>query len=157
LLPVATPAEGLAYFVHEGIGLIPAEVTRAGDTWTRSWQVAEPVALVTSIRYALRQLTAESADIDLTGTFGPASGGAFAEGTSQSGVQVLVRGGKIRGDCRVDRGTGLPVRSHVEQSLEMTVRLADGSEFEQIKSHVTTLGLTSSRSPELSRIPPTSP
>jgi hypothetical protein len=39
----------------------------------------------------------------------------------------------------LDRRTGLPMQSRVEQSLEMHVRLADGGEFDQYRSTLTTI------------------
>lgn len=134
-LPVHSPTDGLAFFVDESIGLIPTEVTRAGDTWMRTTQVTHPVPIVSTIRYTLRQMTADWADVELVGTFGPPP----ATGAPAGAVQVFVRGGRLSGECRVDRRSGLPVRSRVDQSLEMTVRLDDGTEFEQIKSTVATL------------------
>jgi hypothetical protein len=134
-LPVHSPTDGLAFFVDESIGLIPPEVTRAGDTWMRTTQVAHPVPIVSTIRYTLQQMTADWADVELTGTFGPPSPSAAPSGA----VQVFVRGGRLAGESRVDRRSGLPVRSRVDQSLEMMVRLEDGTEFEQVKSTVATL------------------
>lgn len=138
-LPVTSPADAVAFFVDESLGLIPAEVSQAGDNWLRSREMTQPVPCVATTRYTLRQVTSEVADVDIAGTIVPPLDDDPAGRTSADGVQVLIRGGQLLGHCRVDRRTGLPVSSHVEQSLEMTVRLADGTEFPQLKSTVTTL------------------
>lgn len=140
-LGASSPAEGVTHFVDEGVGLIPAEVSRAGDNWMRSQIIGQPVPCVATTRYTLRQVTAEASDVDLIGTITPAPDAAKPDGGLGEEVQVLIRGGKLLGQYRVDRRSGLPVRSHVEQSIEMTVRLADGAEFPQLKTTVTSLEL----------------
>ena len=52
---------------------------------------------------------------------------------------ITVRRGQSAGSCVINRRTGLPMQSRVEQSLEMHVRLADGGEFDQYKSTLTTI------------------
>jgi hypothetical protein len=119
--------------------LIPAEVSQAGDNWLRSREIMQPIPCVATTRYTLRQVTSEIVDVDIAGTIVPPPDDGTAGRASADGMQVLIRGGQLLGHCRVDRRTGLPVNSHIEQSLEMTVRLADGTEFPQLKSTVTTL------------------
>jgi Family of unknown function (DUF6263) len=138
-LPVTTLAEGVSFFVDESLGLIPANVSRAGDNWMRTQETAQPVPFVATTRYTLRQATSEISEIDILGSIVPAGDAASPHGAIADGVQIVIRGGELRGDCRIDRRSGLPMKSHVEQSLDMLVRMADGSEFPQRKTTVTTL------------------
>jgi hypothetical protein len=136
-MTVASAVDGVASFVDDSIGLLPAIAIREGDSWTRERQVLQPVPLQTSTRYTLRHLTPEIAEIEIQGTISPM---ALAGAASPHGdVTVAVRVGQSHGKCLLDRRTGLPVQSRLEQSLEMNVRLADGSEFDQHKSTVTTI------------------
>jgi hypothetical protein len=59
---------------------------------------------------------------------------------------VAVLGGQSTGRCRIDRRTGLPLDSHIEQSVQMRVRLADATEFEQHKLTTATLATPASAS-----------
>lgn len=137
-MTVSSAAEGVAAFVDESIGALPATALRQGDTWQRERQILQPVPLRTSARYTLRQLTPEIAEIDIQGiitppvSYGPAT-------QPQREVHVTVRGGKSQGVCRIDRRSGLPVDSRIEQAIEMSVRMADGSEFNQSKTTLTTM------------------
>lgn len=141
-LPVTSPTDGVALFIDETIGLIPPEMARAGDSWARSRSIAGPAPCVTTIRYTIRQLTAEVAEVDLSGTI-EALSNASASTAVTSSVPIQIRGGQLLGQCRIDRRSGIPLKSHVEQSLEMTVKSTDGVEFAQHKSTVTTLDLVS--------------
>ncbi|MSR60555.1 MAG: hypothetical protein EXS05_23425 [Planctomycetaceae bacterium] len=134
--------EALTAFVGEGIGLIPAEVAQAGDSWMRTRQAVQPVPYLATTRYRLAQMTADFVDIESTGTFGPPENQARADQAQAAlpgQVGVRIRDGWLKGQLRIDRRSGLPARSRVEQSLSMTVRLADGAEFEQETITVTTL------------------
>jgi hypothetical protein len=147
-LPALSPTEGLACFVDESIGLIPAEVNQPGTTWMRSRQVVQPVAMIASTRYTLQPVSPEIADVEMNGTLAPVSGyppTGVATGSSEP-VQVTVRGGQIIGKCRLDRRSGLPLGSRVEQSLEMSVRLPGGGEFPQFKTTISTVENPASRS-----------
>lgn len=137
-MAVASEAEGVAVFVDDTIGLLPANVFRDGDTWTRDRHVLQPVPLRTSTRYRLRQSKGEIAEIEIQGAIAPSE--SIATPNPPTGeIAVAVRGGQSRGTCFYDRRIGLPVESQTQQSLEMTVRLPDGSEFEQHKSTLTTI------------------
>jgi hypothetical protein len=114
-------------------------VNQAGDSWLRSRTQTQPLAVTTDVRCTVRQLTGGVAELELIGALRPAEAPATSSESSAEGMQVVARGGKLLGRCRIDRRRGLPVDSHIEQSLEMTVKLADGTEFDQIKSTVTTL------------------
>lgn len=152
-LPLNSPADVIAWFVDDAIGLIPPMVSKAGDSWLRSREILQPVPIVITTRCTIRQMTAESADVDMAGTLGPAADRPGADLSSIGGGRMIVRGGKLLGRCRLDRRTGLPVYSHSEQSLEMAVQLVDGTELEQFKTTVTTL---EPRTGEASPFPPPS-
>lgn len=137
-IAVPTAAEGIASFVDDSIGLLPATAVREGDTWMRDRQVLQPVPLHISHKHTLRQITADVADIDIQGTVSPpVPHGSMNQPVRD--VRVAVRGGQSLGRCRLNRRTGLPIDARVEQSLEMTVRMADGSEFDQYKSTITSI------------------
>jgi hypothetical protein len=130
--------DGITNFVEDSIGLLPTTAVREGDGWTRERQVLQPVPMYTSTRYTLRRISDEIAEIDITGSVSPSV--AFGQpNQANNELQVTIRGGNSLGNCLLDRRTGLPMQSRVEQSLEMNVRLADGSEFDQQKITVTTI------------------
>jgi hypothetical protein len=133
----ASAADAVAAFVDDTVGLLPF-AAREGDFWVRDRQIAAPVALATSTRYVLRRLTPATADVEIAGTI---SAVATAGPVSQPrrDFDVSVRGGHSAGTCVLDRRTGLPMQSRVEEALEMQVRLADGGEFDQYRSTVTTI------------------
>jgi hypothetical protein len=130
-------AEGIANFVDESIGLLPSSAVREGDTWTRDRQILQPVPMYSSTRYGLRRITDEAAEIDIVGTLSSLI--ANSNNQVRQDVDVTIRGGQSIGTCILDRRTGLPLQSKVEQSLDMLVKLSNGSEFEQHKSTVTTV------------------
>ena len=130
--------DGITNFVEDSIGLLPTTAVREGDGWTRERQVLQPVPMYTSTRYTLRRITDEIAEIDILGTVSP----SVTYGPSNqpnNEINVTIRGGNSLGNCLLDRRTGLPMQSRVEQSLEMNVHLADGSQFDQQKTTVTTI------------------
>lgn len=130
--------DGITNFVEDSIGLLPTTAVREGDGWTRERQVLQPVPMYTSTRYTLRRITDEIAEIDILGSVSPsATYGPSNQPNNE--LNVTIRGGNSLGNCLLDRRTGLPMQSRVEQSLEMNVRLADGSEFDQHKTTVTTI------------------
>ena len=130
--------DGITNFVEDSIGLLPTTAVREGDGWTRERQVLQPLPMYTSTRYTLRRITDEIAEIDIAGTISPSA--TFGQSNQPSNdLNVTIRGGNSLGYCLLDRRTGLPMQSRVEQSLDMNVRLADGSEFDQQKTTVTTI------------------
>jgi Family of unknown function (DUF6263) len=131
-------SDGISNFVDDSIGLLPVTAVREGDVWSRDRQVFQPVPMYLRNRYVLRRITDEIAEIDIAGTVSP----TIAYGPSSQpnrDLNISVRGGNSVGSCLLDRRTGLPMQSRVEQSLDMVVRLADGSEFDQYKSTLTTI------------------
>jgi hypothetical protein len=130
--------EGITNFVEDSIGLLPTTAVREGGGWTRERQVLQPLPMYTSTRYTLRRITDEVAEIEIIGSISPSA--TFGQANQpNTELNVTIRGGNSLGNCLLDRRTGLPMQSRVEQSLEMNVRLANGSEFDQQKTTVTTI------------------
>jgi hypothetical protein len=131
-------AEAIASFVDDAVGVLPTTAVREGDTWMRDRQVLQPVPLHISSKYTLCQITPDVADFDVLGSISaPVPHGST--NPPNRDVRVVIRGGKSQGHCRLDRRTGLPVESRAEQTLEMSVRMPDGTVFEQHKQTVTTI------------------
>ena len=130
-------SEAVANFVDESIGILPASDLREGDVWNRERRFAQPVPMHARLRYTLRRLNSDSADIDVQGLLAPVGPALPGEGARE--VSIALRGGRLLGSCTIDRRTGLPVYSRSQETLDMLVRTADGLEFEQSKSTVTTL------------------
>jgi hypothetical protein len=137
-MAATTGGDGITNFVEDSIGLLPTTAVREGDGWTRERQVLQPVPMYTSTRYTLRRITDEIAEIDILGSISPSATFGSANQPNNE-LNVTIRGGTSLGSCLLDRRTGLPMQSRVEQSLDMNVHLADGSEFEQHKTTVTTI------------------
>lgn len=131
-------ADGIANFVDDSVGLLPPTAVREGDTWKLDRQVVQPVPMYISTRYTLHQVSGDIAEIDILGEISPSVTYGPSNQPSRD-VNVSVRGGKSIGSCLLDLRTGLPVQSRVEQLLDMNVRMADGAEFEQQKSTLTTI------------------
>jgi hypothetical protein len=130
--------DGITNFVEDSIGLLPTTAVREGDGWTRERQVLQPLPMYTSTRYTLRRITDEIAEIEIVGSISPSA--TFGQPNQpNTELNVTIRGGNSLGNCLLDRRTGLPMQSRVEQSLEMNVRLANGSGFDQQKTTVTTI------------------
>jgi hypothetical protein len=130
-------AQAVADFVDDSIGVLPPAAVREGDAWTHERQFLRPLPMLCSTRYQLRRLTSEFAELEVQGTMSPAI--PNKGGGDRPEIEVSVRGGQSMGSCRLDRRTGLPLQSNVAQTLDMTVKLADGTEFEQHKKTVTTI------------------
>ena len=138
MLAAATGADGIANFVDDSIGVLPASAVRLGETWTSSRNIPQPVPMHVSSKYTLRQISPQTAEIDVVGTISPSATYGPADQPA-SGVQVTVRGGHCFGSCVIDRRSGLPVQSKVEQSMDMNVRMSAGLSFDQHKTTVTTI------------------
>jgi hypothetical protein len=133
-----TAADAVASLIDDTVGVLPATAIHEGDTWMRDRHVVRPVPLHISNKYTLRQNSAGLADVEIQGTISaPVPHGSINPPSRD--VSVAVRGGKSQGTCVLDRLTGLPVESRVEQALEMTARLPDGTEFDQHKTTLTTI------------------
>jgi hypothetical protein len=133
-----TAADAIAGLIDDTVGVLPATAIHEGDTWMRDRHVARPVPVHISNKYTLRQNAAGLADVEIQGTISaPVPHGSIHQPPRD--VSVAVRGGKSQGTCLLDRLTGLPVESRIEQTLEMTARMPDGSEFDQHKTTLTTI------------------
>lgn len=137
LLANATGTEGLANFVDDSIGLLPPTAIRLGDSWTVNRQVLQPISMKISSRYSLTGMDETNAEVSILGQISPiASVSADAQNIP---IQVVVEGGQTFGSCTIDRRTGLPVHSQVNQEISMRVKMADRPEFRQRKQSITTI------------------
>lgn len=145
LLASSSGADGIANFVDDSIGLLPAEAVRIDETWSRSRHMLHPVPMHIDSKYTLRHITPQVADIDIVGTIIPSANFARTaseqgpQGTATKDVMVVMRGGNCFGSCQIDRRTGLPIFSKVQQSMRMNVMMAGGVNFDQYKTTVTTI------------------
>ncbi len=152
-------ADGIANFVDDSIGLLPPQAVRVGDTWTKSRQILQPVLMHVDTQYTLRKVNAEVAEIDLLGSISPSTsfGPRRAPDQDVGDVHVSVRGGHCFGNCQIDRRTGLPIHSRVEQIMQMTVHLEGGVKFDQSKTTVTTIGAFVEQGPQTTVVAPSLP
>jgi hypothetical protein len=131
-------ADGIANFIDDSIGLLPNRAVALGDSWTRSRQIVQPVPMHISTRYTLTELTSDEAQVNILGTITPST--TYGPDDQQSrGVEVQVKKGHSIGSCTINRRTGLPIDSRVDQELSMRVKLANKVEFDQFKTTVTTI------------------
>jgi hypothetical protein len=146
------PEEIVSEFLDESIGLLrddsllhgpSTSLVKAGASWTRSRNFAAPVPHHVNTRYSIVTCTPESAEVDVLGTVTPPREAAAQPQT------VVIHRGHIFGRCRIDRRTGLPIDSQIEQRLEMHIPSADGHNIEQQKRVVTTfrVGLPGAEAP----------
>lgn len=138
ILAATSGADGIANFVDDSIGLLPTHAVRVGDSWTKSRQILQPVPMHCSMRYALRSISPNLAEVDISGKVAPSATYGPSDQPNKD-VQLSILKGDSYGYCTIDRRTGLPTRSSVRQSLQMRVHLPDGSEFDQQKMTETTL------------------
>ena len=162
MLASASGADGIANFVDDSIGVLPAEAVRVDDTWTRSRHMLHPVPMHIDSKYTLRRITPQVADIDIVGTIIPSANFARTSAAAPADVKskdvmVVMRGGNCFGSCQIDRRSGLPMHSKVQQTMQMNVMLAGGISFDQFKTTVTTISAFpdqgSSQSPVIA-VPP---
>lgn len=141
------PEDGLANFVDDSIGLLPnpaspqqqGQTLRVGSSWDLPARGASTLGspslgAVAATRCLLKDLNDSTAEIALVGSIGPSS---YSDDLHR--VRLTVRGGQCSGSCTVDRATGMPTRSRVERTLDMTAQLPDGTEIPQRKEVVTTI------------------
>ena len=150
-LAVISDEEGLARFVDETVGLLSSRslqsteskgpgALKPGTAWTARRDVRGNVPMRILTEYTVKTLTEADIEIEIRGTIRP-SNQEIVTVSNRSDPSVTVRGGKTIGLCTLDRNTGLPKSSRVEQFIDMLVQLADGSRFEQRKHVVTTIEL----------------
>lgn len=144
----------IANFIDDSIGVLPynPELTKkgtlvaVGDHWSRRRQQLRPLPLYLEDTYTLKDLKPRYAIIEITGRITPSE----TFGPSQqpgNNLRVRVRGGRSFGRCTIDTGTGLPIRSRVERTIDMIVRLSNGTEFPQHKKVITTINAYPQQSP----------
>lgn len=132
-------ADGVASFVDDSLGLLPGKTQgiewRVGSTWeiTRRPGSADG-GLPVTLRCLLKDLTDRTVEISLLGNINPVT---YVDDVNQ--IQLTVLRGQTTGACTVDRVTGMPTRSRVERTLEMTARLPDGTLIPQRKEVVSTV------------------
>ena len=137
----------LANFVDDGIGLLPysdnprhpAVAVKVGSAWDLKPRMSEgPIPMQVNTRCVLKDLTDSTAEISLIGKIvGDRAPVVVRDGNRE--MKVFVKGGHCSGTCKIDRRTGLPTNSLVNRYLEMTVKLADGSEIQQRKETLTSI------------------
>ncbi len=137
LIASTTGTEGFANFVDDSIGLLPPTAIRMGDTWSIDRQVLQPIAMKISSRYSLTSLDESSAEISILGQVSPIA--SVSTDSQNRPLNVVVEGGQVFGSCTIDRRSGLPVHSQVNQEISMRVKLADQPEFRQRKQSITTI------------------
>jgi hypothetical protein len=138
ILASTSGADGIANFVDDSIGLLPAHKVQVGESWKKSRQILQPVPMHCTMQYTLRSLTPDFAEVDITGAVAPSATYGPSDQPNRE-IQLAIRKGDSYGNCTIDRRTGMPTHSNVRQSLEMRVRLPDGTEFDQHKMTETTL------------------
>jgi len=134
--------EGIANFVDDTIGLLPydpqspdgSSVVRLGGHWSKSRHFNDPVPMSLHSTYTLRDLTDNYAKVEVMGDIVPAA--AVSNPTQE--VSLQIKGGHSVGTCTIDRETGLPLDSHMDHQLTMSVQL-NGMQFDQQKRVVTTV------------------
>lgn len=132
--------EGIANFVDDSIGLLPADGSeiRPGAHWTRRREVLRPVPIYLTTTCILKELDEKAATIDIAGTIAPSATYGPSDQPS-AGLQLTVTGGRSAGTCTIDRASGLPTRSRIQRDFDMVVHLPGGEKVEQKKRTVTTI------------------
>jgi hypothetical protein len=144
-LSVISDAEGVARFVDETIGLLAdsplqpqkSDGLKMGDRWTNQRKIGGDVPTRVFTEYIVTSLTADSVEIQIRGIVSP-SNQPIVPVSHRGDPLVRVVGGKTIGSCILDRRTGLPKSSRIEQFVDMSVHLADGTTFEQHKHVIST-------------------
>ena len=137
----------LANFVDDGIGLLPysnnprhpAVAVKVGSSWDLKPRMSVgPIPMQINTRCVVKELTDSTAEISMIGkVIGDRAPVVVRDGNGE--MRVFVKGGHCSGTCKIDRRTGLPTSSQVNRYLEMSVKLADGSEIQQRKDTLTSI------------------
>lgn len=131
--------QGVADFVDSTIGLLPHEGEQlAGGRWDQTQHITQPVPMQINTVYTLTGMNDRTAEVTIGGTVVPSTALGATE-QQDSPVQITVNGGSTNGQCTIDRQSGLPRQSHLEQIVDMTVQMDGGIEFAQQKRTVTTV------------------
>ena len=131
-------ASGISSFVDVSIGLLPNQHELVlGETWDQTHLVQHPVAMQVNETYTLTRIEQDVAQVDIRGTISPASPASAVD--AGHGASVRVTGGATTGNCTVSRDTGLPMESHMDRTIQMSVTMAGMLEFQQQKRVTTTV------------------
>lgn len=141
-LAACTAGEGIAGFVDDSIGLLPAPAAGSqlsiGQQWTHRRSMARPLPVRLETQCTLVGLNDSVVELNLGGVIAPAA--ALRPGEALNEIaSITVRGGRTVGQATIDRRTGLPLQSRIEHYIDMLVQPAAGAPFEQRKHVVTTL------------------
>ncbi len=157
--------DGIANFIDDSIGLLPYSndpehpgvAVKEGTRWELEPRRTEaPIPMLVTTECMLKELTASSAEILLTGRINGPPEPVLMRGAGGN-MKVLVRGGYCTGTCRVDRKTGLPTQSQLHRELELAMELPDGQTVRQNKVTVSTIkSFLSQSDPGDSRVQQTS-
>lgn len=144
--------DGVANFIDQSIGALPGDRVREGESWTTQKKYLQPVPMWIHNRYTLQKLGPETAEVEILGSVerianfldrdalgAPVDGFENSNPRTQS-IAVEIQSGHTAGRYVIDRQTGLPRDSRVEQKLAMTVHLPGGQSFPQEKTTITTIG-----------------
>jgi hypothetical protein len=131
--------EGVADFVDDTIGLLPYDAPKAvGDTWRRERHVARPIPMHIETLCTLRELTEQTAVVDLRGEVTPALSTGI-QAVAHESMSLVVERGTTAGECVIFRDTGLPKESRIVQDVEMSVNVQGKAPVRQHKKVVTTI------------------
>jgi hypothetical protein len=137
--------EGFSNFVDNSIGLLPYDpkatacetAVKVGETWDAPKQlVMRPLPMQIDTKYTLTKLTDDHAHISVLGTISPTT--AKPTGANASEL-ITLTGGHTIGNCVIVRETGLPMKSNVEQRINMEVQIDAQRRFQQHKIIQTTV------------------
>ena len=144
--------EGVANFIDDSVGMLPYRFDprlstvsiSQGTDWDLTPRYCEsPIPMVTKAHCVLSELSANFADIRLTGQIsGPEEPVAVRH--TEGEFTVFVKGGRCKGSCRIDRRTGLPTLSQIQRDIDLLIEFPDGQRVEQNKVTFSTLTAQSS-------------
>jgi len=137
----------LANFVDDSIALPALEGGQQGQTWQKEQQIRQPIPVQLRLQYTVSETSQSLVEVTVGGVVVPQAA------INLGGAQVEIQGGRINGRYQIDRGTGLPNHSRLEQTIEMVVQTPGGESIAQSKQTVTQL----TASPRTQSSPQTTP
>ena len=146
LLAASAGKDGVANFIDDSIGLLPYNqkgetdktMVSVGSTWTRERNINSEMPITINQTYTVKELNTKTAKVDIMGTISPMSTVGDSKQLAQD-VELEVRSGNSFGHCIIDVNTGLPIESHLDQFIDMQVKLSGGITFDQRKRIVTNI------------------
>ena len=135
--------DGIANFVDDTIGLLPYDSTsedgrvnvQQGESWTKPRHYTDPVPMTLKNKYTVKSINDTSAEIVIEGDVVPS---AAVTNSGPNSASIQVNDGYLLGACTIDLKTGLPLESHIDHLLNMTVQVG-GHQFKQEKRVVTSI------------------